>query len=1116
VAGGPAGFAVATVQEPPGQSAQIALTLFGKQGALLGSTPASSTQVVVASELATLDAHPVVAALADGTYVVAWTGFGVDGDALGVGLSSVDPQTGVVSTTPGNLTQDFSQYDPDLLAVGSGYVVAWADDRDALGAPDVYFREVGLDAQSTGTEQALAVTSAPEGHVALARLGASWGAAWRAAAAGGKETIEVFDRAAGVRWTVGPHLPGPDTDRPALVQLDATRRLLVYSEGLDPDGDGLALTGGLRLALLSTAAPGATASQPLEFGAAYAAAHVGLSLSQPALVRVGDHLLLSWSTSAASGDVAGEELWRLQLDAAPDATGVTLTLGEEQPLPRWPLETTGDQRHPALAPVEYAGGDGAAVIAWEDYGRTLSDHQGGPDVIVQLLPLPVVLGPEWSQSCSEATPCAAGGYPCAADVDCAAGLQCLSNVSAQWGAGPGVGVCVPVGCANGVLDGDETGVDCGGSCGACRCGDGARQSDLGEQCDDGNRVDTDACRNDCTLPTCGDHIIWAGCEQCDEGGTQTATCDGDCTLAVCGDGVTNTLAGETCDDGPSGSAACDSDCTLPVCGDGVTNTLAGEQCDAGPGGSASCDSDCTLALCGDGVTNALAGEQCDDANDNMHDGCLNNCRLNVCGDGILNIPVEACDTMVMSHWCNGPGVGAASCQPPVCGDGVVNPVAGELCEPSLDVACSTDCQQRRGCVDSSLCLYAALQSGTQSADNSLTPWLQVVNAGPSAVDLSQLTVKYWFTEEGTEPMELHCDWANPSCSNFSGVISAWPTTAQADHVLTLSYVGAGSLPAGATLGPIQLRLNKTNWSNFDETNDHSWLGSSSYQPATKVALYLGGRLVWGIEPRSPYVCGNGVVEPGEQCDSAGETASCDGDCTQATCGDGVTNTAAGEACDPGAFDNASCNGPGYGSVSCQPSRCGDFHWNPAAEACDPTVHPNCATDCSHWVGSPPSCNDGAHCLEVFYRQRGSYSDNQLQPDLKLTNNSPEPIAFGRLKLRYWFSAEGDASTVFASWCDWLSLHEGGSTNYCNQTAITLHAMAVPKAGASHYFELAFATDEVLQPGASTAELQVRIAKSDWSDFNEVDDYSNPLSYLYAATDHIALYYDEQLLWGQEP
>jgi hypothetical protein len=44
-------------------------------------------------------------------------------------------------------------------------------------------------------------------------------------------------------------------------------------------------------------------------------------------------------------------------------------------------------------------------------------------------------------------------------------------------------------------------------------------------------------------------------------------------------------------------------------------------------------------------------------------------------------------------------------------------------------------------------------------------------------------------------------------------------------------------------------------------------------------------------------CGDGIVDAGEDCDTAGESASCNVDCTTPMCGDGLRNAAAGEACD---------------------------------------------------------------------------------------------------------------------------------------------------------------------------------------------------------------------------
>jgi len=84
------------------------------------------------------------------------------------------------------------------------------------------------------------------------------------------------------------------------------------------------------------------------------------------------------------------------------------------------------------------------------------------------------------------------------------------------------------------------------------CGNGIVQAF--EICDDGNKIDTDACRNNCTInfnpQTCGNGIR-EGTEQCDDGNQNEADlCTSKCTnirQPVCGDGRQEGI--EECDDG---------------------------------------------------------------------------------------------------------------------------------------------------------------------------------------------------------------------------------------------------------------------------------------------------------------------------------------------------------------------------------------------------------------------------------------------------------------------------------------------------------------------------------------------------------------------------------------
>ena len=74
------------------------------------------------------------------------------------------------------------------------------------------------------------------------------------------------------------------------------------------------------------------------------------------------------------------------------------------------------------------------------------------------------------------------------------------------------------------------------------------------------------------LAACGDAIVWAGMEQCDDGNmVNTDMCVAGCKTATCGDGFTQ-MGVETCDDGNvANNDGCSATCQVEVskCGNGV-------------------------------------------------------------------------------------------------------------------------------------------------------------------------------------------------------------------------------------------------------------------------------------------------------------------------------------------------------------------------------------------------------------------------------------------------------------------------------------------------------------------------------------------------------------------
>lgn len=363
------GFAVVYI-EPESAPPRVALSAFDPKGVRIGA-PLLVSAGTQSKPL--LFSSPVVAALPGAKYAVAWTDFDGDGDELGVALRLVDPAIAPAGEPAhANTTTAFSQFDPDMIWTGSELVVAWADDSAPSTGPDLRMRQFDAALSPIGAEQSLAASASAEGNVALGMFGAAWAAAWRATGSNGLESVEA--KSGNTTWSVGPHAPpGPD-DKPALVELDASTLLVVFTIGDGGTGSGSKLRGGL----LNPSAAGATTAVALDTG-------LTAAQSNPSAVRVGSRVYLSWQSAAAAGDPKAEELWLREVQWS----GSAVTLGTPLRLPRWDAHTPGDQRFPALAASPLVP-EGALVAAWNDFGLVFGKSEGAPDVVVELIPIPVL------------------------------------------------------------------------------------------------------------------------------------------------------------------------------------------------------------------------------------------------------------------------------------------------------------------------------------------------------------------------------------------------------------------------------------------------------------------------------------------------------------------------------------------------------------------------------------------------------------------------------------------------------------------------------------------------------------------------------------------------------
>jgi endoglucanase len=140
-------------------------------------------------------------------------------------------------------------------------------------------------------------------------------------------------------------------------------------------------------------------------------------------------------------------------------------------------------------------------------------------------------------------------------------------------------------------------------------------------------------------------------------------------------------------------------------------------------------------------------------------------------------------------------------------------------------------------------------NNTAASTQQIQPGLAVINTGTAAIPLTGVTLRYWFTSEGTTPTySTWCDYAQLGCSAVSSRVVRLSTLRPgADAYLELSFTG-GTLAPTASSGEIQSRLNKTDWSSFTQTDDYSFGAAATYTDAPKVTAYLDGARVWGSEP----------------------------------------------------------------------------------------------------------------------------------------------------------------------------------------------------------------------------------------------------------------------------
>jgi hypothetical protein len=384
------------------------------------------------------------------------------------------------------------------------------------------------------------------------------------------------------------------------------------------------------------------------------------------------------------------------------------------------LQDPGDDDDcPAIASNEETASDSET----ETESETLTGTEGGGDCNNGVLD-----GDETDVDC---------GGSC--DADCGNGQGCGSAQDCISGVCTDDGTCAPPTCDDGVQNGDETDIDCGGSCSGCDDGDGC-QSDAdckSMNCDEGTGL--------CLPPpnTCADGMQNGDETDVDCGGSCPDDCDDgegcedddDCVSMNC-DEKTGTCMPDQCSDGRQNGDETDVDC--------------GGSCPMGCDDGEGClvDDDCISMNCNPGQMICQGQPACDDRMQNGDEtdvDCGGSCPDD-CDDGEGCLVGDDC----ISGVCD-PDM--LVCMAPACDDGVMN---GDETDLDCGGACGNTCETGEDCLIGGDCIDDVCDPDDLTCAPPLT-----VDAAPSCVDFTGTPVQLTATAAGGTGAYTY-DWSPPA------------------------------------------------------------------------------------------------------------------------------------------------------------------------------------------------------------------------------------------------------------------------------------------------------------------------------------------------------------------